>query len=147
MLAATAARLRPLKPEFPPLWPLLLVAAEAEVVSPQLPRLQTLGPVARVILLALRAVKPLAAPLVVVVLAWVVTPGPTRPLPKAQGAAAVEVEVTLPMQAERAALVATRAVAAVAAGLHSTPWPRALVASAVPGWLSLFPMQSEEQNA
>ena len=96
-------------------------------------------------LLALRAVKPRAAPLVV--LAWVVTPGPTRPLPKAPGAAAVEVEVTLPMRAERAALVATRAVAAVAAGLHSTPWPRALVASAVPGWLSSFPMQSEEQNA
>ena len=144
MPAATAARLRPGKSGSLPLWPLLLVAAEAEVVSPQLPRLPTPGLVARVMLLALRAVKPRAAPLVVP--AWVVTPGPTRPLPKAPGAAAVEVEVTLPMRAERVALAVTRAVAAAAAGLHSTPWPRALVASVALGWLSSFPMQSEEQN-
>ena len=92
-----------------------------------------------------QVVSPLEAPLVA--RAWVVTPGPTRPLPKAPGAAAVEVEVTLPMRAERAALAVTQAVAVAAAGLHSTPWPRALVASAALGWLSSFPMQSEEQNA
>ena len=82
-----------------------------------------------------------------VVLAWVVTPGPTRPLPKAQEPVAVEVELTLPMQAEQAALAATLVAAVVAAGLRSTPWPRVRAASAALGWLSSFPMQSEEQNA
>lgn len=145
MLAATAAQLRQLKPGLLLPLPMHQVAAEAEVVSPQLPGFPTPGLVARVMLLALRAVKPRAAPLVA--RAWVVTPGPTRPLPKGQGVAAVEAELTLPMPAERVALVATRVVAAAAAGLRSMPWPRALVASVASGWLSSFPMQSEEQNA
>lgn len=94
---------------------------------------------------ALRVVKPLVAPLVAQ--AWVVTVGPTRPLPKAQELVAVEVGLTLPTQAEQAAPAATRVAEAVVAGLRSMPWPRVLVASAASGWLSSFPMQSEEQNA
>ena len=59
----------------------------------------------------------------------------------------MEVGLTLPLRAEPAALVATRVAEAVVAGLRSTPWLLALVASAASGWLSSFPMQSEEQNA
>ena len=76
-----------------------------------------------------------------------VTVEPTRPLPRAQEPVAVEVGLTLPLRAEPAALVATRVAEAVVAGLRSTPWLLALVASAASGWLSSFPMHSEEQNA
>ena len=76
-----------------------------------------------------------------------VTVEPTRPLPRAQEPVAVEVGLTLPLRAEPAALEATRVAEAAVAGLRSMPWPRALAASAAMGWLSLFPMQSEEQNA
>ena len=76
-----------------------------------------------------------------------VTVEPTRPLPRAQEPVAVEVGLTLPLRAEPAALVVTRVAEAVVAGLRSTPWLLALVASAASGWLSSFPMQSEEQNA
>ena len=133
MLAATAARLRPLKPEFPPLWPLLLVAAEAEVVSPQLLQLPTPVLAAWATPRALQAGKPLVAP--PVAQAWVATVGPTRPLPKAQEPVAVEVGLTLPMLAEQAALVATLVAEVAAAGLRSMPWPRALAVPAASGWL------------
>ena len=59
----------------------------------------------------------------------------------------MEVGLTLPTQAAQAALVATRVAEVVVAGLRSTPWPQALVVSVASGWLSSFPMQSEEQNA
>ena len=133
MPAATAARLRTGKSVPLPLWPLLLVVAVAEAVSPQLPQLPTPGQVAWVTQLGLRAVKPLAAP--PVAQAWAATVGPTRPLPKAQEPVAVEVGLTLPLRAEPAALVATLVAEVVVVGLRSTPWPRALVASAASGWL------------
>ena len=145
MPAATAARLRLGKSVSLPPWPLLLVAAEAEVVSPQLLQLPTPAQVAWATLLALQAGKLRVAP--PVAQAWVATVGPTRPLPKAQEPVAVEVGLTLPMLAEQAALVATLVAEVVAAGLRSMPWPRALAVSAALGWLSSFPMQSEEQNA
>lgn len=145
MLAATAARLRLGKSVPLPPWPLLPVAAEAEVVSPQLLQFLTPARVAWVTQLVLRVGKLRVARLEA--LAWVVTVEPTRLLPKAQEPVAVEVGLTSPTQAEQAVLAATRVAEAAVAGLRSTPWPRALAASAASGWLSSFPMQSEEQNA
>lgn len=144
-LAATAAPLRPVKLGLPLRWLLLRVVGVAVVANLPLLQLPMPALVAWVTQLGLRAVKPLVAPRVA--RAWVAMVGPTRPLPRAQEPAVVEVGLTLPLQAELAALVATRVAEAVVAGLRSTPWPRALVALAASGWLSSFPMQSEEQNA
>ena len=76
-----------------------------------------------------------------------VTAEPTRPLPKAPEPGAAEVGLILPLLAEQAAPVATLVAEVAAAGLRSMPWPRALAVSAALGWLSSFPMHSEEQNA
>lgn len=145
MLVATAARLRLGKLAPLPPWLLLRVVGVAVVANLPLLRFPAPALVAWVTQLGLRAVKPLGAPRVA--RAWVVTVGPTRPLPKAQEPVAVEVGLTLPTQAEQAVLVATRVAEAAVAGLRSMPWPRALVASVASGWLLSFPMQSEEQNA
>lgn len=112
-LVVTAARPLLDKSAPLPLWLLLPAVAVAEAVSLPLLQLPTRVLEAWVTLLALLAVKLLAAQ--PVARAWVATVEPTRRLPKAQEPVAVAVEHTLPMQAAPAVLAETRV--AVAAGV------------------------------